>query len=313
MGFYTLQQTINYSQTFIQYSPLTAGIGQEPATTIANTVRNTIMNSPATWPWNRAEYTAPALTAGTQDYTFPITDFGYLEKITLTNTDGYQFELKNIHNTYILAPSTEQSQPEAACVKFVNYGTNVAIRFMATPDQVYQCVVTYQKLVNSLGPYLIFSVGAPSAGISIYTGTFNPATFVTGQAANIQGFVTPGNNGSFPIATCTTTTLSLANPGATPETNSSNTASAVSNYWNPLPDSFQDIFNNLFLAEAFAASDDSRSQLYRQRGVAAFLSKSEGLSELQINAFLRQWDATTTGQMLAAQMRTQQGSQGRAV
>src|ERR1700693_1013909 len=53
---YTLTQTINFSQTYIEYSPLTAGAGFEPALSIASMIRSTIMNSPFTWPWNRNEW-----------------------------------------------------------------------------------------------------------------------------------------------------------------------------------------------------------------------------------------------------------------
>ncbi len=65
---YTLQQTINWAKPYIQYQPLTAGTGSEPAISIATMIRNSILAAPMTWPWNRAEVTQ-AITSGTQDYT----------------------------------------------------------------------------------------------------------------------------------------------------------------------------------------------------------------------------------------------------
>ena len=74
-----------------------------------------------------------------------------------------------------------------------------------------------------------------------------------------------------------------------------------------------EIYNNLFLAEMMATADDAREQLYRQRGVAALLSKAQGLTQLQVNAFLAQWSARGSMQELAKQIATQMGAQSRGI
>lgn len=242
---YTLQQTINWAQTYIEYSPLTAGTGNEPAISIGSMVRSTILNAPFTWPWNRAEFPFAALLAlqpNVQDYVFPITDFAYLEKVSLLTADGsYGFELEDVHNTNILGIASPEAtaQPNSAAVKFYTPGTSVAIRFLSVPDQAYTGSITYQSL-------------------------------------------------SLPF-------VNLSDP------------------WSPIPDSFKDIYNNLFLAEALENVDDARGQYYRQRGIAALLSKAEGLTQMQINAFLAQYISRGTSQQLAAQQRVQQGTQARAI
>ena len=240
----TLQQTINWSQTFIQYAPLTNGVGYEPAISIANMVQNTIVNAPFTWSWNRNENTSLTLTANTQDYTVNITDFSFLEKVTLKTTDGkYSFELKDVYNTNILGLSVSQpAEPKSVAVKFVTYGTSIALRFLAIPDQNYSSVLTYQKLVTPFSNSI-----APSA----------------------QSWV--------------------------------------------IPDQYQDIYNNLFLAECFqAADDDQQAARYRVRGVAALLAKAEGLTELQRNAYLSQF-LVRAGQAESMGLRVQQGNQARGV
>ena len=83
--------------------------------------------------------------------------------------------------------------------------------------------------------------------------------------------------------------------------------------WAPIPDSFIDIFNNLFLAEAMDVVDDARAQKYRQRGIAALLAKSGGLSEMQVNAFLLQWTSRGVTQEQMAQLKNQQISQARGI
>jgi hypothetical protein len=82
--------------------------------------------------------------------------------------------------------------------------------------------------------------------------------------------------------------------------------------WSPIPDSYSDIYNNLFLGESLAVVDDSRSQLYRQRGVAAFLAKAEGLTDTQKNIFAQQWMAQGREQN-SVTLKLQQGIQGRGL
>jgi hypothetical protein len=310
---YTLQQSLNFSAPFIQGQPIYAWTGFEPAVSIATTVRNTICNAPFTWAWNRNENSSLlTLAAGQQDYTIALTDFAYLEKITLKQTianpsgNFYQYEIKNIHNTYVLGPGTKQAQPDACCVKYYTPGTSVSLRFLGVPDQGYSAVITYQKLVVPFAQFTITSVAAASGGNTTYTGTFTPTFFTAGQLATTAGFANPGNNGTYSIVSVSSSTLVLGNPNGVVDT----TGTVVNGDWMPIPHSFIDIYNNLFLAEAFSAADDSRTQEYRVRGIAALLSKAEGLNDMQINAFLSQWIGSS--QEIRAQLRTQTANQARS-
>src|SRR5271154_5166149 len=139
MASYTLQQTINWAQTFIEYSPLTAGTANEPAISIANMIISTITSAPFTWGWNRAEYDALVLEPKQQDYTVPITDFSFLEKVTLIKPDGsYSFELRDVYNTNALGVSVAvPAEPKSCSVNLVNYGTDLELRFIAIPNLAY--------------------------------------------------------------------------------------------------------------------------------------------------------------------------------
>jgi hypothetical protein len=85
--------------------------------------------------------------------------------------------------------------------------------------------------------------------------------------------------------------------------------SYASNFdWSPIPDWYIDIYNNLFLSEMLAVTDDARSQVYRQRGIAAFLAKAQGLTDTQKNAFIQQWtqrEVSTSTTMMKGQVGTQ--------
>lgn len=307
---WNLQQTINWAKTFVQYVPLTAGLGGEPAVSIASMIRTSILNPPMTWYWNRAE--ASFNTAvGQQDYNVQISDFAFVEKVTLADDQGNKWEIKDVYNTSALGVSSEKARPNAMSVEksFISSNLlNFTFRFIGVPNQIYAVTLVYQKIAPQFGPFFIASAANAAGGNTAYTGTFDLISFPAGSTAIISGFSTSANNGSFTVVSCTATTLTVVNGSGAAETKQA----YVSNYsWDPIPDYYQDVFNNLFLSEALAVADDTRSQIYRQRGVAALLSKASGLSEMQKNAFAQQWlQRGLERQALAAF--TQMGSTGRA-
>lgn len=311
MGVYTLQNSVDFAKPFIEYVPLVAGIGSEPAISIGTMVRNTILGAPFVWGWNRNENSATSTVSGTQDYTLNITDFGYLEKVSLTDAAGNVWEVKDVYNTCSLGPGSatlKLVRPSSVAVKSVIYGTSVTIRFMGVPDAVYVITVTYQSLPINFAQFSVSVAANASAGNTVYTGVFTPASFPTGSLASISGFVTHVvNNGTFVVVSCTGSTLTLANPAGVAETV---TASAINQSWAPIPDHFMSIFNNLFLGEAFQAFDDARGQIYRQRGVLQLLAKAEGLDSMTKNIFLTQF-LNRDSQITTAAMRSQQGNAAR--
>lgn len=314
---YTLTQSINWAQPYIEYVPLNVGTAWEPALSVATMVRNTILNPPFTWPFNRNEYTSLSLVQGTQDYSAPITDFAYLEKVSLLNVDGFGYELDDVYNTNILGvPSLTngQGQPNSCAVRYYIPSTSVSLRFLSVPEQAYTSILTYQKLPL---PFTYFNLESVSVISTIVYYTYQSTQVVgandelAGQYILVDGFTNAGNNGTFLCVSSTANYLILTNPNAIDEVNT--TAYAINESWYPIPDSYMEIYNNLFLAEMMATADDNREQLYRQRGVAALLSKAQGLTQLQVNAFLAQWSARGSMQELAKQIATQMGAQSRGI
>jgi hypothetical protein len=278
-------------------------------------IRDTITAAPMTWPWNRAIFALAAPTVkGNQDYTVPLSsvpDFGFLEKVTLTETTGTTagkvWEIKDIYNNLSMSLAADQQRPNAACV-FTQSSTQLILRFVGVPNAAYTVTLIYQKRPVMFGPYTISAAGNAAGGNTTYTGTFDPLAFPTGAVAQITGFKTNAvNNGSFVVVSSSGTSLVVANAAGVAET----ITAYLSNFdWSPIPDSYQDIYNNLFLSEMLAVEDDARSQQYRQRGIAAFLAKAEGLTSMQRNAFVQQWLARGIESATTAQM-TQLGNQAR--
>lgn len=149
---YTLTQSINWSQAFYEYAPVTAGLGGEPAVSTANMIRDTMTSAPITWPWNRAIFPlANPTTVGQQDYIVPLSsipDFGFLEKVTLTETTGATagkiWEIKDIYNNLSMALNADKQRPESACV-FTLSSTQLVLRFIGVPNAAYTVTLIYQK------------------------------------------------------------------------------------------------------------------------------------------------------------------------
>lgn len=313
---FTLQHSANFALPFVQYSPVMAGFGFEPATSICSMIRNSLLSAPMAWFFNRNEISFSTVV-GQQDYTQSIAangnDFGFIEKATLTDDTGSIIEIKDVYNTSPLAVSAFQQQPSAIAAQAITFAAgvqSVKFRFLGVPNKIYTVTVTYQKLAPQFGPFIVTASGNASAGNTAYTGIFDPYSFPVGATATITGFVNAANNGNFTVVSCNTTTLVVANGAGVAQTPTN--AFALNQSWGPIPDQFSDIYNNLFLAEILTLADDSRSQYYRQRGVAAFLAKESGLNETQKNIFVQQWIARSSERAAAAQA-TQRGDLGRSV
>src|SRR5579859_5026179 len=78
----TLNQTINFAQPFLDWANLAIGTASEPALTAANMALQTIVGPPFVWPWNRSTVNF-LTTQGVQDYNASISDFGWLESVSI--------------------------------------------------------------------------------------------------------------------------------------------------------------------------------------------------------------------------------------
>jgi hypothetical protein len=313
---FTLYNSIYFAGPFVQYVPLAAGYGGEPTTSICTMIRNTLLNAPMTWYWNRNELTFSTVV-GQQDYPQAISanDFAFIEKVSLSDDQGNIYEMKDSYNNSALAVSSFQQRPSGCSAQSVYYTAGaqyVKFRFLGVPDQIYTVTVTYQKLAPLFGPFAITAAGNAAGGHTAYTGTFDPYSLPAGASVVVTGFATAYavNNGTFTVVSATTTTLTLANAAGVAA--SGQFAFGVNPSWSPIPDQYNDVYNYLYLSEVFSLNDDARAQMYRRMGIAAFLAKATGLTEMQKNTFTQQWEARVLERQSSMQM-IQQGNGGRSV
>ena len=183
---YLLSQTIAWAQSVLAtYIPLTAQTGSEPAITISNMVVNFVLNPPFTWPTNRKEDTSLTTVVGQSDYVLSITDFGFLEKLSLIDGAGKYWDIARVKNTEALNKSIDQSKrPDAVSVNLLNPGTSVTLRFPSM-DAIYTaCVTTYQKapvLFSATSQDWFTQCNLPQSQMHIYNNLF------LGEAFQVNG------------------------------------------------------------------------------------------------------------------------------
>jgi len=140
-----LSDTINYVVPFCRYQRANIGTNNMPIIGIGCTVRNIILSAPFQWKWNRNTATPITLVAGQQDYSAVIADLGFIEKATVTDTDGKIYEIKEIYNSEPLAPSTTVGRPMALANQ-TGDATGYTFRLSPVPDKAYILNIVYQKV-----------------------------------------------------------------------------------------------------------------------------------------------------------------------
>jgi hypothetical protein len=135
----TLQSTINAVLPYVQYRPLAVGTPNEPAITIANVVKQTILGPPFAWRWNRNTIPQFATASNISDYGKAVPDFGFLEKATV---DGKECELQlNLGTETGAGPG----RPSFCSAYIDDNAGNITFRLQSIPDSIYQVNLTYQK------------------------------------------------------------------------------------------------------------------------------------------------------------------------
>lgn len=140
-----LQATVTFTRPFLSMQPLQIG-SQDPAISIANMVKRTMCAPPMKWVWNRDEYSFVAVpktdsTPGQIDYILPISNLGYLEAATLTDSDGNQHPL-DIKDAF--GKTSLVQRPASICVLRDNENGTVTLRLNTVPDQAYAVDLIFQ-------------------------------------------------------------------------------------------------------------------------------------------------------------------------
>jgi hypothetical protein len=142
----TLQNSITWAMAFIRNQPINSNTGNEPSISSANIVLQTILGPPFIWSWNRNANATQSTTAGTQDYSITIADWGFFEKATVTDPTGNVTELewKQILSAENVT-TTNRARPTYISTQQDDNAGDITFRLMPVPDQVYGITIIYQK------------------------------------------------------------------------------------------------------------------------------------------------------------------------
>jgi len=137
-----LQSSALFSMPFIGYQPVNIS-NSEPAVSAANLTKQVILGPPFKWNYNRGEFTFPT-EPGTQDYYLPLTDFGFLERVTLTDSKGV---VKEIEIQQSLSAESVQKRPGSIAANVMDGSGGVTFRLNAIPPdgETYEIDGFYQK------------------------------------------------------------------------------------------------------------------------------------------------------------------------
>lgn len=135
-----------FAMPFLGYQPVNVSNG-EPALTASNLTKQTILGAPFRWPWNRGsfhvELDANESDGWGQDFLFQLPDFGFVEKVWLTDPNGKVTEITNIVSA--LAAEGIVKRPSSAAMNWQDDDGNVILRLNTVPDMPYLIDGFYQR------------------------------------------------------------------------------------------------------------------------------------------------------------------------
>jgi hypothetical protein len=291
-----------------------SGIGNslEPALTSAKMVQQTILGPPFVWWWNTedlafscnptlgtATITNIVLTANVVTITAANTFAAGQEIVpsgitTATFLNGQALVLQTVSSTQITANFVHADYVSAA-----DTGT-----LTATTTQDYSVVspefshIRHAAVFDtSQTPNKWYELEVKN-NLSLDTVQARPR-YISPQAEDGAGNITfrvmPSPNLAYPV----NINVQKAAPALT----------SLNQTWAPIPDFMQYVYNWGFLTFMYMFADDSRFGYASQKFTSSLLSRAEGLSELERNTFLNNWNDLTSNQ----QMKMQQGVQARGV
>jgi len=123
------------------------GIGgdpTEPAMSIADWVRNFMLQPPFAWRWNRATTTVNVV-ANTQDYTASLPSFGWLESATLNDLLAKPDSIVSMEVQLNLSEDLSGSGSRFVAARLDDDAGNITFRLHPMPEKNYTATITYQK------------------------------------------------------------------------------------------------------------------------------------------------------------------------
>lgn len=294
----------NFVAPFVNFIPLTIGGSKQPLLGFVNCVAQVMTAPPFKWNWNRSSVDF-ITTGGTQNYrnapAWSSTTFSAGQIIIDSNNNGQRCIVAGTAGgsapawaTGIFATTTDNTitwsniGPLASIVQVSDFGfiERAQVQDINASTSTWKDLNIVQQLPRESGSSCPKTVCADSD---------DNASDITFRLSPVPP---SGSTGLYPI------TIVYQKKVA----NYTDTAQSMS----PLPDHFFHVYAYGVLALCYMYAEDPRYQMANQQFIARLLSYAEGLSEMEINIFLKNWNAILPGAP-GFMARLQQGTQARQV
>lgn len=136
-----LQASAQWALPLLDYTPITIA-GPDPALTSANLTKQAILGAPFCWRWNRSVATFQCVV-GTQDYSLPVRDIGFIEKVTLY--DAAAKKQWPVKNEGALGAESNTQRPQSGTLQGEDSSGALTYRFNTPPDVAYLATIIYQR------------------------------------------------------------------------------------------------------------------------------------------------------------------------
>jgi hypothetical protein len=315
----TLLETIQWVQPYLNWANLTIGTAGEPAMSAANLTLQTIVGPPFVWPWNRAN-TSFITTAGIQDYSLNIANYGFLETAScqlygaitsvVANGTTAVFQCNNNFgggsiDQFSDATGAQGGSTAVTIVGCTTAGLNGTQTMIAATPTTFTISTTVTVTESESGA---FATAGKIFPLTLKWGALTEATeqgrpeFIATQLSNESGVSFTLRLLSVPDTTYIIRLNYQESPTLFTSTN---------NTWG-IPDQLEYIYNYFFMFLMMDYFDDPRAARYRQLAVAALLSRADGLEETDRNLFLGNW-LPLMKEEISASADTNQATQARGL
>lgn len=316
---YTVLDSMEWAKRFNFNRPSGIGNRLEPAKTSANIVMQTILSPPFKWVWNSQEYaftcspTAAkvgltgtiAVTANivTMNAVLPalgVGQLGLLSGLTVTAAavlNGQIFVVLTNNGTVITGQiNTPDLAATASTNGIVTAGTTQDYS-LSIPNFGYIQRASVLDINNAANPRWV-ELEVKST-LALESSVARP-TFISPNNEDTSGIISfrmlPAPNVAYPV----TVRVQNAPPNIT----------SLNQTWSPMPDYMQYIYDQGFLAAMYAFSDDPRRAEASQKFITHLLGRSSGLTAIERNIFLNNWNDLTELEKLSMQQGVQARGNG---
>jgi hypothetical protein len=313
---YTILDSMEWAKRFNFNRPAALGNRLEPAKTSANIVMQTILSPPFKWVWNSQEYaftcsptaanvaltgnisvTANIVTMNAVLPALGVGQVGLLSGLTVTAAtvlNGQAFiVLTNTGSIITGQINTPDVASTAATGGIVTAGTTQDYSLLI-PNFGYIQRASVLDITNVTTPKWIELKMQNS--LALESNSARPEFISPNNedaSGNVSFRVMPAPNKAYPV------TVRVQNA----PTN----ITSLNQTWAPMPDYMQYIYDQGFLAAMYAFSDDPRRQEASQKFITHLLGRASGLTAVERNIFLNNWNDLTE----LDKMSMQQGVQAR--